>query len=584
MSITNERKKIGIIGGGQLGMMLIEYGCKFRCGKDMPFIRVIDTNPEKCSCASIKEYPGGLEIVQGDLYDEEALINFAKDLDVITIEIEHISIDALKKIQEIQPHTEFIPSIQTLEIIQNKLTQKNFYNEFDIPTAKFEELRAGQKMFYYHLTQYLNPDNGFIWKSNTMGYDGKGVKHISSRELRDVGVVFDVNGILEDKVSIKDEVSIIILKTREGDMIHYEPTKMHFVKDKNILDYYTCYHPEQHIYDLIVSTAKKAVSHLNGSGLFAVEMFITSGSTSGVLANEVEDKLRLEAPSGVLVNEIAPRPHNSCHHTIHTHQLSNDNAYELLSKLILGEEIDNSKTINVGAKHFVTKNILGGNFTGDYEIHLQDPKTLCKITQHTNTKIIDYHKHENRPNRKIGHATKLAISHDDVDSIINMLNTYISIIPKDGVGIVMGSTSDWIVMKEACLILDELGIPYTKTVVSAHRTPQRLYDFASNARDLGYKVIIAGAGGAAHLPGMIASITELPVIGVPIKTSTLNGIDSLYSIVQMPAGVPVATVSINGAKNAGILAAQILGNYDKVRTYKDKSKDTTIENANNLML
>ena len=128
----------------------------------------------------------------------------------------------------------------------------------------------------------------------------------------------------------------------------------------------------------------------------------------------------------------------------------------------------------------------------------------------------------------------------------------------------MGSDSDLPVMSQAAEILDEFGIAYEITVVSAHRTPQRLYEYARKAIGRGFSVIIAGAGGAAHLPGMVASLTTLPVIGVPIQTKALGGLDSLYSIVQMPPGIPVATVAINGAKNAGILAASILSLSDSV--------------------
>ncbi|MEW8508773.1 MAG: 5-(carboxyamino)imidazole ribonucleotide mutase [Candidatus Thiodiazotropha sp.] len=126
------------------------------------------------------------------------------------------------------------------------------------------------------------------------------------------------------------------------------------------------------------------------------------------------------------------------------------------------------------------------------------------------------------------------------------------------VGIIMGSDSDLPVMQEAAKVLQELRVHYEMTIVSAHRTPTRLYDYARQAADRGLQVIIAGAGGAAHLPGMVAALSPLPVIGVPVKSSALSGEDSLLSIVQMPPGVPVATVAINGARNAGILAAQIL--------------------------
>ncbi|MCK8825698.1 5-(carboxyamino)imidazole ribonucleotide mutase [Fuchsiella alkaliacetigena] len=142
------------------------------------------------------------------------------------------------------------------------------------------------------------------------------------------------------------------------------------------------------------------------------------------------------------------------------------------------------------------------------------------------------------------------------------------------IGIIMGSDSDLPVMKEAAEILDQFEVPYELTVVSAHRTPARLYEYAQTAEERGLEVIIAGAGGAAHLPGMVASITSLPVIGVPVKTSKLSGVDSLYSIVQMPGGVPVATVAINGAKNAGLLALEMLGIGDKeIRAKLKKYKD-----------
>ncbi|MFN0275825.1 MAG: 5-(carboxyamino)imidazole ribonucleotide mutase [Chitinophagales bacterium] len=153
------------------------------------------------------------------------------------------------------------------------------------------------------------------------------------------------------------------------------------------------------------------------------------------------------------------------------------------------------------------------------------------------------------------------------------------------VSIIMGSDSDLKVMKDAAEILEEFGIACEVTVVSAHRTPQRMVDFANKAHTRGIKVIIAGAGGAAHLPGMVASITPLPVIGVPVKSSnSIDGWDSILSILQMPNGVPVATVALNAAKNAGILAAEIIATSDKnilkkIIAYKNNLKETVIEKA-----
>ncbi|MBT8327355.1 MAG: 5-(carboxyamino)imidazole ribonucleotide mutase [Bacteroidia bacterium] len=153
--------------------------------------------------------------------------------------------------------------------------------------------------------------------------------------------------------------------------------------------------------------------------------------------------------------------------------------------------------------------------------------------------------------------------------------------------IIMGSDSDLKVMSEAALVLDELQLNYDLTVVSAHRTPDRMYSFAKDALKKGYKLIIAGAGGAAHLPGMVASLTPLPVIGVPIKSSNMSGIDSLYSIVQMPPGIPVATMAINGAKNAGILAGKMIGAHQpdvmkKVISYTAQMEETVLDKAKKL--
>lgn len=153
------------------------------------------------------------------------------------------------------------------------------------------------------------------------------------------------------------------------------------------------------------------------------------------------------------------------------------------------------------------------------------------------------------------------------------------------VGIIMGSQSDLPVMKEAAVILEELEVPYELTIVSAHRTPERMIDYAHAAKEKGLKVIIAGAGGAAHLPGMVASLTPLPVVGVPVKSSnSIDGWDSVLSILQMPGGIPVATVALDGAKNAGILAAEMIGAFDKsigknIEKYKTGLKEKVLKSA-----
>ena len=155
------------------------------------------------------------------------------------------------------------------------------------------------------------------------------------------------------------------------------------------------------------------------------------------------------------------------------------------------------------------------------------------------------------------------------------------------VGIIMGSDSDLEIMSEAAKVLEKLGLPYEMTVISAHRTPEKIWEYASMAKERGLKTIIAGAGGAAHLAGVTAALTSLPVIGVPIQSKALSGVDSLYSTVQMPPGIPVATVAINGAQNAGILAAQIISSYDeetakKVAEFKGDLKKSVAAKAEKL--
>lgn len=155
------------------------------------------------------------------------------------------------------------------------------------------------------------------------------------------------------------------------------------------------------------------------------------------------------------------------------------------------------------------------------------------------------------------------------------------------VGILMGSDSDLDVMGKAAEVLEELGIDYEMTIISAHRMPDIFYDYAKSAEEKGIKVMIAGAGGAAHLPGMCAAIFPMPVVGVPIYTKSLGGVDSLYSIVQMPAGIPVATVAINGGLNAGLLAAKILATSDeellgKLKKYSENMKEKVVEKAQKL--
>lgn len=607
-AVEIEKQKIGIIGGGQLGYLLIKYGLspiKDNYPDEGRYsVRVIDSNAN-CSCAAFAD-----ELIVGDLYDEEKLMEFADGLDVITYETEHISIDALKKIEAKQPQTVFVPSIKTLEIIQNKVLQKQFFEANNIPTVPFSVVSADC------IVGCSNTDRSstrrMMWKSVTGGYDGKGVQVVKTgSKVPNSGILEDyldpsstteysVNVVVQDGSAFCDDDGNPVEFTVES----FLPTKMVVNHDLHMLDYCMCSCELSYtIRRKLQEVAEKTALAFKSPGLFAVELFLTNAGD-------------------IYVNEVAPRPHNSSHYTIDVLPVSS--AYTALAYMLTGLHFSThryqgqvysaSKTEDMATwvsdemyTHYIMKNILGPDYMKS-NVSTKAPEYFARSSEGSNSKapeysilkmhddenirVISYHKSETRPNRKIGHLTytcndgsefHIGFKTNLASFVPNLMNS-ILVVPKGGVAVVMGSTSDWPVMKEACDVLQSLGVFYAKTVVSAHRTPDRLRLFAENARAAGLKCIIAGAGGAAHLPGMLAAYTELPIIGVPIasETSLLKGVDALHSIVQMPPGVPVATVAINGAKNAGILAAQITGYLDEVRTYKDTQHDNVILQANNL--
>jgi len=254
----------------------------------------------------------------------------------------------------------------------------------------------------------------------------------------------------------------------------------------------------------------------------------------------------------ILINEIAPRPHNSGHYTIEACDIDQ---FEMHLRAVLGLPCPQP---SMKVKHAMMINVVGSSS------HLSDSKQLLQAALSIpGAGVHWYGKLENRVGRKMAHVTVTA---DSLSSLIQKveclgISPQVHGLMKSGpqVAIIMGSDSDLPCMKEAAVVLDKFKISYELTIVSAHRTPTRMYSFAQNCAERGIQVIIAGAGGAAHLPGMVAALTSLPVIGVPVKSSNLNGEDSLLSIVQMPKGVPVATVAIGNATNAGLLAVRILG-------------------------
>lgn len=554
---------IGILGGGQLGKMLIESFDNVGSinsqaeswGKEIHFY-VLDPNFD-CPCAKIPS----VNFMQGSLYDETTLREFASYCDVMTYEIEHLNADVLIELE--QEGKTIYPSPRLLKIIQNKYEQKTWYETNGFPVIRYSKTP--------HVDSFLKEwgnRSTVVLKSLEGGYDGRGVQIITESETTSLGMKFlqfwqkqGTDVLVEDYLKDKTEISVLVSRDQFGTVNVWPVVEMVFDERHNILDYMFSPSKLPHV---IQENAQKLgidiIEKFEGIGVFAIEMFVDKGNN-------------------LYVNEMAPRPHNSAHHTIHASQVS---VYEALAQILI--ENGNDENQNESHKAMCMKNILGE----DYGLY----KFVSNINEYINitTHIVDYNKTVSKPQRKLGHIT-IVSTNDNLSPTLLIDEVKedftIEIVKTPLVGVIMGSTSDWPTMKQACDILDEFGIRYEKLVVSAHRTPERLVEYAQKAQQRCVGVIIAGAGGAAHLPGMIASLTHLPVIGVPVKTSTLSGVDSLHSIVQMPPGVPVATVAIGGAKNAGILAAQMLGLVDdrisqKIKDYKSKLRTTVTFSANKL--
>ncbi|KAJ1942999.1 phosphoribosylaminoimidazole carboxylase ade2 [Linderina pennispora] len=367
----------------------------------------------------------------------------------------------------------------------------------------------------------------------------------------------------EKFVPFTKELAVMVVRRPSGQVATYPVVET--IQRDNICE--LVYAPAQidgDIRQIAMKVATDTVSCLpsGSAGIFGVEMFLHEDGRT------------------VLVNEIAPRPHNSGHYTIeacHTSQF--ENHLRAVLDLPLGStelKVPNAAMINV----------LGG------QNGMQSVLDPCLASLEVPGATVHlYGKAGAKPARKMGHVTVVADSalqlRRRTDLIVGKLSNASDeererlayrksqVQTTDGsvsdeekkdvehmsplVGIIMGSDSDLPTMRPAAHILEQFGVPFELTIVSAHRTPDRMFEYARSAHTRGLKAIIAGAGGAAHLPGMVAALTPLPVIGVPVKGRCLDGVDSLHSIVQMPRGVPVATVAINNSDNAGLLAVRILG-------------------------
>lgn len=578
-STFDEQLVVGVLGGGQLGRMMGEAAS--RLGVKLV---ALDPNGSKAP-ASLVCY----ETIKHSFKEPEGIKALAKACDIITYEIEHVDVDTLRQLAE--GGKVIHPDPFTVAIIQDKLHQKEHFAASQIPMGKFAAVNSVQD-----IEKIAEGKDGLgfplMLKSRLGAYDGRGnavirKKSEIERAFNELGGNSGNKLYVEQWVPFTQELAVMVAKSNK-EIKCYDVVRT--IQKNNIchtvmapaLCSWTSKRTAQKL-------ARKAVESLKGNGIFGVEMFLL--------------------PDGqVFMNEVAPRPHNSGHYTIEACECDQ---FEQHLRAIMGMPLGSCE-MRVGCALMV--NILGTEANGYARAQFKTMISVPGAGAHW------YGKDQDRRGRKMGHVTitapslpilkdrakmaKVEFPGDELSSksrlavaaaseassaVLSSNSTAASAKPL--VGIIMGSDSDLPTMKDAAEILSEFKIPFELTIVSAHRTPDRLVEYAKGAADRGLACIIAGAGGAAHLPGMVAAMTPLPVIGVPVKTSALSGMDSLYSIVQMPRGVPVATVAIGNATNAGLLAARFLGAAStqnvspcehvlgSLKDYQDKASTTVCNKA-----
>eukprot|EP00208_Stichococcus_sp_RCC1054_P001609 CAMPEP_0206146038 /NCGR_PEP_ID=MMETSP1473-20131121/29309_1 /ASSEMBLY_ACC=CAM_ASM_001109 /TAXON_ID=1461547 /ORGANISM="Stichococcus sp, Strain RCC1054" /LENGTH=580 /DNA_ID=CAMNT_0053542467 /DNA_START=392 /DNA_END=2134 /DNA_ORIENTATION=+ len=548
---------VGVLGGGQLGKMFATAAAQM----GVP-VRVLD--PTEGSPASVVA-----EHVVGGFRDADAIQSFAAGLDILTVEIEHVDAGALEQVEG--GTCEVHPSPQTLRIIQDKQRQKEHFTEAGVATAAFRGVGNQQEL--------LDAGETFGWplmlKSRTLAYDGRGNAVVRGPEGAAAAAEslggFEHGLYAEQWAPYVKELAVMVARGRDGATAAFPVTET--VHQNSI-----CWVTETPaavppaVAAAAAELAQRAVQSLPGAGIFGVELFLLE---TGEL----------------LLNEVAPRPHNSGHYTIEGCDTSQ---YEQHLRAVLGWPLG-STDLKVGSAIML-------NLLGEQQVSSTQGK-IQRALETPGASVHWYGKAGVTPGRKVGHITLTAPTPQEArrrlaaiepaaaealaSSAASGSDPASSQQPK--VGIIMGSDSDLATMKAAAAVLDDFGVPCEVTVVSAHRTPDRMLDYARSAAGRGLKAIIAGAGGAAHLPGMVAALTPLPVIGVPVKPAGahLDGLDALLSIVQMPRGVPVATVAIGNAANAGLLAVRVLAASDPalrkaMEDYQGGMRDTVLGKAGRL--
>ncbi|KAK3300510.1 uncharacterized protein B0H64DRAFT_17247 [Chaetomium fimeti] len=580
---------IGLLGGGQLGRMLCEAANPL--GID---IAILD---EENSPA--KQAHNTNRHVTGSFKDAARIRELAAQSDFLSVEIEHVETEVLEDIEKngvgvkradgtTKIHKPPVhPSWKTIRLIQDKYLQKEHFRTSGkgIPIAEQVAIESGPAA----LDSLKNAANkfglSFMLKARKGSYDGRGNFKVGS--VKDFEAAIKALGGLslyaEKWVPFVKELAVMVIRTEDDNgtlrsCVAYPAVET--IHEDSICT--KVFMPPRDVSDAVCEAARKlateVISTLWGRGVFAVEMFV------------LED-------GSLMVNEVAPRPHNSGHYTIEA--VPQMSQYKAQIHAVLDLPVPKNLTPRVSSS--IMLNILGG---ATPSAHLP----LAEMARKTFDDDMDIHLHlynkASKPGRKIGHITltSTTLSIHDLETKAKPLIDLVNLIRHDRltasaetlrpatttttqptpstaptptsehplVLITMGSDSDLPVLSAGLAILREFGVPYAVDITSAHRTARYMMAVAEGAAARGVRVVIAAAGGAAHLPGMLASETPLPVIGVPVKATHLDGVDSLLSIVQMPRGVPTATVGINNSTNAALLAIRILGSF--MPEYQEKMK------------
>jgi len=487
--------------------------------------------------------------IDGSFTDGEKILELAEKVDILTVEIEHIDVDVLDKVartQGVQIH----PSPSTIRLIQDKYNQKKHLQKAGIAVAEFFEIPEPTPDAVRAAIDKLGLP--LMIKSRTLAYDGRGnfaLRHASQIEEA-LATLKDRPLYAEKWVNFEREVAVMVVRTVNGSVASYPAVETVHRDNICLLTFAPLRSSDPRTMASVQDLAESAVLAFEGAGIFGVEMFQLPDGSDRQLSSA---SFLSNFPIGTLyVNEIAPRPHNSGHYTIEACETSQfENHLRAILDLPLG-----STSLKVPSS--VMLNLIGGsNDISQLTSVVSDALNVPGAAVHM------YGKSGCRKGRKMGHLTIVGDSDAQVNDRLRPLLPRLPVPmtqdeigkyaphppgvgtrhdhPNPLVGVIMGSDSDLGVMIPAAKVLDQFNVPYELTIVSAHRTPDRMIQYARSAAARGLRVIIAGAGGAAHLPGMVAAMTALPVIGVPVKGSSLDGVDSLHSIVQMPVG-PVPLV------------------------------------------